>query len=73
MSDILTGNGVMADYITFPNAQRKSGMSRNHFRQLVRDRGLKTYRVSERVLLLRLDEVQALLEGACVPVTAQTA
>ena len=70
MTDILTGNGFLAEYITFPHAQRKSGLSRNHFRQLVRDHNLKTYRISKRVLLLQLVEVQELLEGKCVTTTS---
>ena len=69
MTEVLTGNGVLPDYITFSNAQRKSGLSRNGFRKLVREHNIQMYRLSERILLLRLADVQALLEGA----TAQTA
>ena len=61
MSKALTT--ALADHITFGNAQRKLGVSRNHLKQLVREHNLRTYRLSDRVLLLRLDEVRALLEG----------
>lgn len=66
MIEIMTGEGLLPTYITYANAQRKSGISRNHFRRLIRERGVNTYRVGKRVLLLRLDDVQALLEGSLV-------
>ena len=44
MTEILTDDGVLPNYITYANAQRKSGLSRTHFRRLVRERELKKFR-----------------------------
>ena len=41
MTEILTGDGVMPNYIIYANAQRKSGLSRTHFRRLARERNSK--------------------------------
>ena len=67
MSEVTTAGGTLDNHITLANAQRKLGVSRNHLRQLVREHNMKTYRLSKRVLLLRLDEVLALLEKSAVP------
>jgi hypothetical protein len=71
MPDTTTAGVALSQCIPYGKAQRKSGMSRNGFRKLVRERGLWTHRLSERVLLLRLDEVEALLGHA--PADAPTA